>query len=250
MHHRLSLTCGLAALTLAGFTSCQVFEAKQAADSGFNRTTAPTATRAEFLQHVWVAKAYRGKSVKEQFAAVYIAPVNIGYMAKQSWWQQQTNARQSELAKDTQQFARRMQSQFKQAIANYPGGKMKLASGPGPGVLVLELALVELVPSNAYWNAGATAAGFVVPGAGLLSAAGAGSIAIEGRARDGASQAIIATFKDRRKDKVAPINIGSYTWYHGAEGNINDWAAEFAELLNTPPSHVVKRPSPVTLSPW
>jgi hypothetical protein len=117
-------------------------------------------------------------------------------------------------------------------------------------VLVVELALVELVPSNAYWNAGATAAGFVIPGAGLLSAAGAGSIAIEGRLRDGGTSKIIATFKDRRKDKVAPVNIGSYTWYHGAEGNITDWAAEFAELINTPPNHVVKRPSPVTLMPW
>jgi hypothetical protein len=27
-------------------------------------------------------------------------------------------------------------------------------------------------------------------------------------------------------------------------------AAEFAELINTPPNHVVKRPSPVTLKPW
>ena len=245
-----SIGGGLAALTLIGLTSCQVFEAKPAADSGFNKSTASTPTRAQFLQQIWVAKDYRGKPVKDHFSAVYIAPVNTGYMAKQSWWQKQTGTRQAELAKDTQQFARRVQGQFKQAIANYPGRSIKLDSSPGKGVLVLELALTELVPSNAYWNAGATAAGFVVPGAGLLSAAGAGSIAIEGRARDGSTNAVIATFKDRRKDKVAPINIGSYTWYHGAEGNISAWAAEFAELLNTPPDHVVKRPSPVTLKPW
>ena len=197
-----------------------------------------------------MSKEYRSKPVKDYFTSVYIAPVNTRYMEGQTWWQQQTGARKAELAGDTRQFAQRMRNQFQQAIANYPGGRIQLASGPGPGVLVLELALVELVPSNAYWNAGATAAGFVVPGAGLLSAAGAGSIAIEGRARDGATNKVIATFKDRRKDKVAPVNIGSYTWYHGAEGNIADWAAEFAELLNTPPGHVVKRPSPVTLMPW
>lgn len=250
MKHHHVLRSGLAALVLIGLPSCQVFDAKPAADSGFNRTTASTPTRAEFLQQAWVAKAYRGKPVQDYFTAVYVAPVNTSYMGKQTWWQQQTGVRKAELANDTRQFAGRMQSQFRQAIANYPGGKLKVASGPGQGVLVLELALVELVPSNAYWNAGATAAGFVVPGAGLLSAAGAGSIAIEGRVRDGGTQAVIATFKDRRKDKVAPVNIGSYTWYHGAEGNIADWAAEFAELLNTPPDHVVKRPSPVTLKPW
>jgi hypothetical protein len=244
------ITGGIAALLLGGLTSCQLFDAAPAADSGFNHSTATTQTRASFLQQTWVARDYRGKPINEHFSSVYIAPVNTRYMEKQTWWQQQTGVRKAELAKDTEDFAQRMRNQFNQKIANYPGRKIQLANSPGPGVLVIELALVELVPSNAYWNAGATAAGFVVPGAGLLSAAGAGSIAIEGRAKDGTTNRVIATFKDRRKDKVAPVNIGSYTWYHGAEGNIADWAAEFAELLNTPPDHVVKRPSPVTLMPW
>ncbi|WP_367870931.1 DUF3313 family protein [Luteolibacter sp. Populi] len=236
-------------LCAAGLTGCQMFDAKPAADSGFNRSTAPVSTRAGFLQQAWVAPAYRGKPVKDHFSSVYIAPVDTRYMARQSWWQQQ-GEKKNDLAKDTDALAQRMRSQFKQAIAHYPGDNIPLASGPGPGVLVIELALVELVPSKAYWNAGATAAGFVVPGAGLLSAAGRGSIAIEGRARDGGSNTVIATFKDRRADKVAPVNLGSYSWYHGAEGNITDWAAEFAELLNTPPGHVVQRPSSVTLKPW
>jgi len=241
---------GIAVLTLVGLTSCQMFDAKPAADSGFNRPTDPVHTRAHFLQHAWVAKIYLNKPVQDCFSAVYIAPVSTSYLFEQSWWQQRTNARQAELAKDTEQIAQRMRERFQQDIANFPGGHLHIASGPAPGVLVLELALVELVPSNAYWNAATTAAGLVVPGIGLLSAAGVGSIAIEGRARDGATHQIIATFRDRRADKIAPVNFGSYSWYHGAEGNIVDWAEEFAELLNTPPSHIVKRHSPVTLKPW
>lgn len=244
------IVCAIAALSLAGLTGCQHFDTAPAANSGFNRSTSHTSTRAAFLQQTWVASAYRGKPIEDSFSSVYIAPVNTRFMAKQTWWQQQTGARKAELASDTQHFAQRMQKQFKQAIANYPGKNIPLANAPGNGVLVIELALVELVPSNAYWNAGATAAGFVIPGAGMLSAAGRGTIAIEGRMRDGATNQIIATFKDRRGDKVAPVNIGSYTWYHGAEGNISDWAAEFAELLNTAPHHVINRPSPVTLMPW
>lgn len=246
MNHRLLL---VSALGLAA-CSCQFFDAAPAADSGFNPSTAPTKTRAAFVQQAWVDKAYRGKPVKDHFSSVYVAAVDTRHMAEQSWWQQQTGARKSQLADDTRKLAERMRRQFQGAVSRYPGDNIPLARRPGPGVLVIELALVELVPSNAYWNAGATAAGFVVPGAGLLSAAGAGSIAIEGRLRDGGSNRIIATFKDRRKDKVAPVNLGSYTWYHGAEGNIEDWAAEFAELINTPPSHTVQRPSPVTLMPW
>jgi len=249
MTKRHIITGALATLALVELTGCTAFDAKPAPNSGFNPTTAPMTTRAAFLQQAWVADAYRGQPVKDKFSSVYIAPVNTDYMGKQNWWQQQT-ARKDDLASDTQALALRMQTQFQQSIANYPDDNLPLASAPGPGVLVIELALVELVPSKAFWNAGATAAGFVVPGAGMLSAAGRGSIAIEGRARDGATNEVIAIFKDRRADKIAPVNLGSYTWYHGAEGNIADWAAEFAELLNTPPTTVVKRPSPVTLKPW
>jgi len=181
---------------------------------------------------------------------IHVAPVNTDYIEKQTWWQQQSGTRKDQLARDTQDIARKMRDKFNQTIGNYPGGTIKLANRPGRGVLVLELALVELVPSKAYWNAGATAAGFVIPGAGFLSMAGSGSIAMEGRARDGRTHKIIATFKDRRNDKAAPISLGSFTWYHGADTNIADWAAEFAELLNTPPSHVVRRASAVTLKPW
>ena len=243
------ITTGMVTFALIGLPSCQVFEANPAASSGFNATTTAQATRAAFLQASWVAAPYRGWSMKEHFSAIYVAPVNTRYMEQQSWWQQQ-NTRKEALSKDSRMLAQRMQTKFQQTITSYPNSSFKSANGPGPGVLVLELALVELVPSKAFWNVGAGAAGFVVPGAGFLALAGAGSIAIEGRVRDGATNAVIATFKDRRNDKAAPINIGSYTWYHGAEINVAAWAGEFAELFNTPPDHIVKRPSPVTLRPW
>jgi hypothetical protein len=248
MKYRHLLICASCCL-LPLLTACQVLDASPRGATGYNRSTAPMETRAQFLQQAWVAAPYRGKPVKDHFQSVYIAPVNTRYMAEQTWWQQQ-GQNQATLSRDTAKFAARIRQQFQSSISNYPGDHIPLASGPGPGVLVIEVALVELVPSKAYWNAGATAAGFVVPGAGFLSAAGRGSIAIEGRARDGGTGKVIATFKDRRADKVAPVNLDSYTWYEGAEGNVTDWAAEFAELLNTPPNHVVKRPSPVKLQPW
>ena len=251
MNHTRLVPCLTAALLATVLPSCQLLVPAPAADSGFNpRTTATANSRAAFLQQVWIADSYRGKPVSEQFSSVYIAPVSTRFMAEQSWWQQQTPMRQESLSEDTRAIATRMRQQFMAAIINNRAHKISLARAPGPGVLVIELALVELVPSKAYWNAAATAAGFAVPGAGFLSIAGRGSIAIEGRARDGATKSVIATFKDRRADKTAPVDLGKYTWYHGAEANITDWAAEFAEFLNTPPSHVVKRAKSITLKPW
>ncbi len=245
------IPCLSVVLFSAALTSCKLLETKEAPDSGFNPPTAATKnTRAAFLQEVWVSPAYQGTAVSQKFKSVYFAPVNTQHMAEQSWWQAQTPMRQNDLAQDTRKIATRLRHEFMTAVANHPAHKMKLALSPGPDTLVIELALVELVPSKAFWNAASTAAGFAVPGAGYLSMAGRGSIAIEGRARNGADNSIIATFKDRRTDKVAPVNLGKYTWYHGAEQNISEWAAEFASFLNTKPDETIKRTSRVTLKPW
>jgi hypothetical protein len=244
--HRLARLIPALALLAAG-TGCSVLDTKPAPDSGFNPSTASESTRAAFLQKVWVDPAYHGKAWKDSFSAVYVAPVNISYLEKMDWWQQQ-NVRKAEIAADARALADRMQTKFQEALANYPGDHLAVVGAPGPGVLTVELALVELVPSKAFWNAGVGAAGFVVPGAGFLSAFGSGCIAMEGRLRGGPTNGVIAVFKDRREDKIAPVNLANYTWYRGAEENINDWAAEGAQVLNS--TNAVKRPSRFRLNPW
>ncbi len=243
------LGISLAATLLGG---CTAFDARPAADAGFspNRPPGKHSTRAAFLQHVWVDTRYRDRPIDERFHAVYVAPVDTRFLRQASWWQSQTAKTKAELEADTERMAKRMRKEIQKTIANYPGRRIQLAQQPGPGVLSLELAITELVPSKAFWNASATAAGFVVPGAGMLSVFGNGSIAIEGRAREDVSNEVIATFRDREADKMAPVNVAGYTWYRGAEVNIEEWGQQIAELLNTPPSHVVKDASPVTLKPW
>jgi len=237
--NRLLCCCASALITLA-LASCQSTESPDS----------KSAERAGFLQEAWISPAYKGTPVSSKFSSVYFAPVNTQYIARQGWWKTQTPLKQGSLAADTQKIAAQLRHEFIKAASTHPSRKLKLALAPGPDTLVVELALVELVPSKAFWNAAASAAGFAVPGAGFLSVAGRGSIAIEGRARDGDDNNVIATFKDRRTDKVAPVNLGQYTWYHGAERNISDWAAEFAEFINTSPDHAVRRSSRLSLKPW
>ena len=118
---------------------------------------------------------------------------------------------------------------------------------PGPDTLIIETAITELVPAKAYWNAAATAAGFVVPGAGLLSAAGSGTITVEGRVRDGNNGKLVANFRDTMKDKMAFVNIDSYSWYGGSEANLEEMAANIAQVINAKPGTIVSQPSPITL---
>jgi hypothetical protein len=113
--------------------------------------------------------------------------------------------------------------------------------------MIIETAITELIPAKAYWNAAATTAGFVIPGAGLLSAAGSGSLAVEGRVRDGGNRKLVANFRDRMKDKMALVNVDSYTWYGGSEANLNETATNIARVINAKPGTTVSQPSPVTL---
>ena len=205
--------------------------------------------RGAFLDKTSATPEFQKTDVQQKYSSVYIAPVDTSRLAKQDWWQNQNARMKSDvLAKDARNLGKKLEDSLKREILAYPGNRLSIASRPGPKTLTIETAITELVPSKAYWNAGATAAGFVIPGAGLLSAAGSGSIAVGGRVKD--SSGTLATLSDRRSDPLSPINTRSYQWYGGAEKNIEIWAKKGAEFLHSPPGSIIKRTSPVTFDPF
>jgi hypothetical protein len=208
------------------------------------------AVRAELFDATWVSPKLKGQAAYTSFDKIYIAPVYTGYLQQQSWWASQNVGKRSTLQQDANQLGARTHAAFSSHIARYPNAKFRLAGQPSPGTLVLEIAIVELVPSKRFWNMASSGAGFAVPGAGFLSAVGKGKIGIEGRVSDGATGEVLGIFKDTEIDKSALISIDQYTWYLGAEENIDDWAKGFAELINTPPSHVVEDTPRFKVSSW
>jgi len=205
--------------------------------------------RGAFLDKTSATPEFQKTDVQQKYSSVYVAPVDTSRLASQDWWQNQNARMKSDvLAKDARNLGNKLQASLKREILAYPGNKLTIASGPGPKTLTIQMAITELVPSKAYWNAGATAAGFVIPGAGLLSAAGSGHIAIAGQAKDSTGK--VASFSDRRSDPLSPINMRSYQWYGGAEENIEIWAKKGAEFLHSKPGSTVKRASAVTLNPF
>jgi len=204
-------------------------------------------SRARFLDQVWVSPAVRGKTLYEAYPKVYFAPVKVDRLKQQDWWTSQSARTQADLAKDARHLAKYTGNALRSAAANYPAKRVQVVNGPGPGTLVVDCAITELVPAKAFWNSATTAAGFVVPGAGLLGTFGKGSIAFEGRLRDGGTGKVLATFRTRKSDKMAVINTAAYTWYRGSEGNIDELAQQTARLLNTPKGTVVESGEPITL---
>jgi hypothetical protein len=204
-------------------------------------------TKAQFLDQVWVAPAYRGKSASQEFSKVYFAPVTTGNLSRQGWWESQSAVTQRQLEADARKLAAHFRRSLTSTAQSQAGRRLTVVQQPGPDTMVVETSITELIPAKTYWNAAATAAGFVVPGAGLLSAAGSGSITVEGRVRDGGNGKLVANFRDTMKDKMALVNIDSYTWYGGSEANLEEMAANIARVINAKPGTIVSQPSPVTL---
>jgi hypothetical protein len=218
--------------------------------SNFSKPSGNNISRAQFLDEVWVSADVKGKAVSEVFSSVYFTPVATGRLKSQGWWASQTPIKQQQLETDARKLARHMNQSLENAARNDTQRRLTVAGQPGPGTLIVDMAITELVPAKAYWNAAATTAGFIVPGAGLLGAAGSGSIGIEGRLRDGNTGAIIATFRHHMSDKIAVINIDSYTWYSGSEANLNEIAVKTARVLNSSADTVVNRASPIKLAAY
>ncbi len=209
--------------------------------------SASNPTGAQFLDEVWVQPAYRGKTISQQFSKVYFAPVITANLGRQGWWTSQSAINQRQLESDARKLAANFRQSLINAARSAPGRRLAVVSQPGPDTLTIETAITHLVPAKAYWNSAATAAGFVIPGAGLLSAAGAGSITVEGLLKHGNYGAKIATFRDHMKDKMAVVNIDSYKWYGGSEANLKETAVNIASAINAPPGKIINQPSPVTL---
>ena len=109
--------------------------------------------------------------------------------------------------------------------------------------MVIDLSIKELVPAKKIWNAAATGAGFVIPGAGLLGTAGKGSITIDGQVYDGPSARLLAGFTKRESDDTALINTAQFSWYRGSEKSIEELAQKTAAFLNAPRGAVVTKSS-------
>jgi hypothetical protein len=223
-------------------------KAKPAPDSGFLDQPEKMAKQARFPFHraYWDHKYDAG-----HYTELLVQPVNTRYMLEQDFWQK-ANIRSDRLAEDTLDIANYMRSALVKAALDDPNRRFRIVETPGPRTLVLEMALVELVPNKIALGALGIASLAAPPAAGVATGiiSGKGSVAMEGRIRDGATGQVIGMFADREEGATAPVDLGSLTWYHHAHTIIDTWATQLIELANTPKDHIVKDSDPFTLRPW
>jgi hypothetical protein len=201
------------------------------------------------FQRVWVADRLAGKE-RRHYSKIYIAPVDVSFFDTDTW---KVRARDVDAhPEDIKEIGDYMRARFVKEVKSWPGSVVEVVGEDdrSPETVRLELAIIELVPTASGRKIISSAAGFLIPGGGLIGARSAGSIAIEGRVRDAASGEVIGEFADREADKRAPIDLAGFKWYSRSKENIDDWAKQFAELANTTPDQKVKESLPFTLNPF
>ncbi len=180
------------------------------------------------------------------YKSVYIAPVTTQYLRPVN--RPLVTVMEGPKAKDrpVQGTADVVRNSFIKAFRTSPAQRFQVVDRPGPGVLVVEMALVELNPTNVIGNA----VKYGAPGGEALGPITKGNVALECKVRDGATKKLLLQFADNEQDKFAPVSLRDLSSYGHARQAIYDWAKEFEELLRTPPSHKVVGASPVTLNPF
>lgn len=236
---------------IAGASGCGVLKASPARSSEFlpyPEKLFQAYTRAPF-HGIWYKDEQIFTDFGNNYSKLVVLPV-LTAPAKQkiekSALSPKAKLRRQEELKE---LARYMFEKFRAELSGYPGHSLQLAEEPAPGTVVLELAVTEVKPTKAAVNLAGTAVGALIPGLGLVRLAAKGSIAIEGILRDGGNGEVLLTFKDREIDKSSPFNIKDFQEYAHIRAAIDEWSAQFIELMVDPTGHKVKDSPAVTLSP-
>ncbi len=185
-----------------------------------------------------------------RYSRISIAPINIDYLPKMDWWKGLERGRSFHA--DAQKLVEYAQRIFIEAFRNDPNHRFQVADyPPNPeGTLILEIALVEIVPSKIVLNTLGYAP-FVGSAFKLIrNTKSKSSVAFEARLRDGATGEIVAMFADREFEKMSPLNIKDVTWYGHAESILHEWADQFVRVLSRKPGEAVPDSKPFRLKPW
>jgi hypothetical protein len=246
--------------SLAAFLLLVGCRAKAAPDSGFLQD--PKLMKAD--NAVPFNRIYVNPKFKEtRFTKVYVAPVNTDYVMAQNIWEKATlaNVNEDNVKKNVDLLANYLRNAFIKAFQNDPKRQLQVVDKPGPDTLILEMAIVQLVPSKSELQAlslvpvgfvGLIGTGVMAGGSALTQSEdqGKGVIAMEGRARDGASGQVVCMFADRQHPPTAIVDIKALFWWEPAKPICDGWAKQFVEFETSPPGTRIKEIPNFQLLVW
>ncbi|MEY4668847.1 MAG: hypothetical protein RL518_1546 [Pseudomonadota bacterium] len=231
----LSLGIAVSALLVSSMTSgCR---AKALPDAGFlDQPQLLQADKKIPFNAAWIKEDADLLSYKK----VYVAPVDTTHLLKLDWWQS-TSLEPGDQKQWADELANDFRDKMKAQFADDDPNKYQVVDSPDDETLIIELAIVEVVPTKTWLNA----IGYVVAGA-----LDQGETGFEGRLRDGKTKRVIAEFKDHEYGQFDIVSVRDLEWAGHSRHTLQGWSEELEEICYRQPDEVVSPMSPVTLMPW
>jgi hypothetical protein len=134
------------------------------------------------------------------------------------------------------------QESFRRAFREDPRHLYQVVDKRGPRTLLLEVAIVELVPARPVVNAITFMFTYLV--------FQRGSVAIEGRFRDATSGEVLVTFADKEMAKFYPLNVRDFTYLGHPKSIVDAWADQLVAVAGRSGNETVKDQGRIGLRPW
>ena len=186
------------------------------------------------------------------YDAIYVAEINTSYMLQMTAWQKGEG--QADIEKDVHNLAEYARDSIKKAFREDPKHHFKVLDVPShdPHSLVLEVALIEVVPSKVLLNALGYAPFFFGTGITVVRtlANDKSTAAFEARVRDAVTGEVVALAADREAEQFAPVDLRGLIWYSDAEGILDDWSHQFVTIANAKPGEKIEASARFRLLPW
>src|SRR5262249_874360 len=145
----------------------------------------------------------------KQYDKLYVSDVNTSYMLKMTDWQK--GERKDQIEHDVHELGTYARDSLQKAFRDDPNHRFNVIDSPTKDrhALVLEMALIEIVPSKVTLNVLGYAPFFVGLGVSAVRtvAHDESSAAFEARVRDAATGKVIMLAADREEQQMAPVNL-------------------------------------------
>jgi hypothetical protein len=187
-----------------------------------------------------------------RYSTLYVADVNVSYMLAVTDWQK--GERKEEIERDVHDIGVYTREALKKGFREDPRHRFAVVDAPteAPSALVLEMALVQLVPSKVSLNA----LGYAPFGIGLgvtaarTAAGDKSSAAFEARLRDAATGQIVMLAADRETEDFAIIDLRGFKWYTHIHAIIDTWSNQWVRVIQQKPGEKIKDAPTFRLLPW
>jgi hypothetical protein len=187
---------------------------------------------------VW-DQSWRAPDVKWQgWTELHVAPIVADHLGEAAWC---SDCALDELPAKRTALGNAFRQKIEAAFREDAGHLLEPVAAVGPKTVVLEIAIVDVVPARSWFNArGAAPAGL----------SGHGSVAIEGRILDGKTGRLLSTFADREDCAADLLGDAHVDWCCHAPVLFDRWAARLVGLAHAAKDGRLGNTSTVPTQSW